>query len=274
MNYIILGLIQGLTEFLPISSSAHLVIFQNLLGVEIPGLTFEVFVHFCTTLSVIYLFKEEIANIISSFLISISKLNQWDSFLNFVKKDYSSKFAWLLLISTIPGAIAGYLFQNTIEKIFNNLLSIGVMLTITGLCLSLIDRYSGQIVKRTIREVTWLDSVLIGIGQAIAIFPGISRSGLTIMTGLSRGLERKLAAKYSFILSIPIILGASLYKIKDFSQLNIDIFTLIFSGLAAFLSGCFAIKIFIKMLLNFKLRYFSFYLWLLAIIIIFLNMGN
>lgn len=272
MYYVILGIVQGLTEFLPVSSSAHLRISQNLLGIKIPGVAFEVFVHFCTTLAVICLFRKEIKEIIYSFIKSILRLNHWPSFLDYVKKDNNSKYAWLLLLSTIPGALIGYLLQNTIEQMFDNSLFIGLMLMATGICLFLTDKFFIE-GSKTIKEINWVDAIFIGLAQAFAIFPGISRAGFTIMMGLARRLEREFTAQYSFILSIPIIMGASIYKIKEIFQLNINIniYILLISGLAAFLFGCLAMRFFIRMLVNFKLRFFSYYLWILAIIVIFLK---
>lgn len=272
MYYVILGVVQGLTEFLPISSSAHLIISQNFLGIEIPGVAFEIFVHLSTSLAVIYLFRKEIKKIISSFIISILKLNHLPSFLSFVKEDNDSKFAWLLLVSTMPGALVGYLLQDIIEQMFNNSLFIALMLMTTGICLFFTDKFFTQGTK-TIKEINWADAILIGLAQAFAIFPGISRSGFTIMMGLARRLEREFTAQYSFILSIPIIIGASIYKIKEIFQLNmnINICIIFISGLAAFLFGCLAMRFFIRMLVNFKLRFFSYYLWILAIIVIFLK---
>ena len=234
MHYVILGLIQGLTEFLPVSSSGHLVISQNLLGIGIPGVAFEVFVHFGTSLAVICLFKKEIKKIIISFLKSILMLFNWPLFFSYIKEDDHCKFAWLLFISTMPGAIIGYLFQNTIERMFESTLLTAFMLMITGLCLFLTDKYFIQGTK-TIREINWVDAILIGLAQTFAIIPGISRSGFTIMMGLSRRLERKFAAQYSFILSIPIIMGASVYKLREIFQLNMNISVFLISGLAAFL---------------------------------------
>ncbi|MDD3655566.1 MAG: undecaprenyl-diphosphate phosphatase [Atribacterota bacterium] len=269
MHYVILGLIQGLTEFLPVSSSGHLVISQNLLGISVPGVAFEVFVHFGTSLAVICLFKKEIKEIIISFLKSILMLFNWPLFFSYIKEDDHCKFAWLLFISTIPGAIIGYLLQNAIEKMFDNSLFTAFMLMITGLCLFFTDKYFIQGTK-TIKDVNWVDAILIGLAQTFAIIPGISRSGFTIMMGLSRRLERNFAAKYSFILSIPIIMGASIYKFREIFQLNMDIFVVLISGLAAFLSGYLAMLFFTKMLINFKLRFFSYYLWIVAIIVVFL----
>lgn len=273
MRYVILGLIQGLTEFLPVSSSSHLAISQNILGIETPGVAFEVLVHLGTSFAAILWFRQELTDIFSAFGKSISKLGHWNSFFNFVKNNNHCQFAWLLFISTIPGAIFGYLFQDSIELFFNSFLFIAAMLTITGIGLFLADKFFTQGNKK-ISGLSSIDALLIGLAQAFAIIPGISRSGFTIMIALSRGLERKYAATYSFILSIPIIFGASFCKFKEISQLNINVITLLISVLTAFLSGYLAIGFFIKMLNNYKLRFFSYYLWILSALIFFFKIKN
>ncbi len=273
MYYIILGLIQGLTEFLPISSSAHLAISQLILNIKVPGVAFELFVHLCTSFSVIYLFRKEITNISFSFIKSFSKIYNYSTFTTYLKNDHYSKFAWLLIVSTIPGAIIGYLFQDMIEQMFNNLIFISFMLILTGICLFITDKFFTKELK-DIKEVSIVDAIFIGFAQAIAIMPGISRSGLTITMALGRKLDREFAAKYSFILSIPLIIGASLYKIKEISQLDVNLFILLVSGIITFISGCFAVKFFMKMLIRFKLRYFSYYLWFIAIFIISMSLIN
>jgi len=140
MCYVILGLIQGLTEFLPISSSGHLVVGQYLLGVEIPGVAFETFVHFGTILAVILLFRNRIVDILIAFFNSFTKINNRKIFFNHIKKNPQCKFAWLLIISTIPGAFFGYFFSSKIESVFGSPITVALMLIITGICLFLIDR--------------------------------------------------------------------------------------------------------------------------------------
>ncbi len=267
MYYVILGLIQGLTEFLPVSSSGHLVISQYLLGVKIPGTAFEIFVHFGTSLAVIFLFRNEIKKIISSFLQSIEKLFDRQSFINYFRKDNHCKLSWLLIISTIPGAFMGYFFQDTIERMFDSPLFTSFMLIITGLCLFLTDKYFIR-GHRTIKEINLIDAIFIGLAQTFAIIPGISRSGFTIMMGLGRRLDRSFAAQYSFLLSIPIILGTSIYKIRAIFQLDINIFILLVSGCAALISGYFAMLFLTNILVKFKLRFFSYYLWIVAMVVL------
>jgi len=267
MHYVILGLIQGLTEFLPVSSSGHLVIAQYLLGLQIPGVAFETFVHFGTLLAVIFLFRNDIKEIFLAFCKSLNKIYNPKKYLDHIRDDLQCKFAWLLVVSTIPGALIGYYFNTTFEKLFGNPVVTSLMLIITGFCLFLTDKYLVQGSKK-IKEINGIDAIFIGFAQALAIIPGISRSGFTIMMALSRNIDREFAAKYSFILSVPIIMGASIFKVKEIFHLDININLLLISGITAFLSGYWAMIFFIKMLTKFRLRLFSYYLWIAGIVVI------
>jgi undecaprenyl-diphosphatase len=273
MHYVILGLIQGLTEFLPVSSSGHLVIVQYFLNLEIPGVAFETFLHFGTLLAVIFLFRHDIKTIINYFGKSLKKLYNRDIFLEYIKKNPQSKFGWFLLISTIPGAMIGYFFNSTFEKLFGNPSITSLMLVITGICIFFTDKY---LIKgsKNIKDITITDAIYIGFAQAFAIIPGISRSGFTIMMALGRNFDREFAAKYSFILSVPIIMGATIFEIEKIIYLNISLKLLFFSGLTAFLSGYWAMQFFIKMLVKFKLRIFSYYLWIVGITVLYISLTS
>jgi len=263
MSLILLGLIQGLTEFFPISSSGHLVIAKYFLNLYLPGAAFEAFVHFGTVLAVIALFRKEIKELVMSFFNSIYKLSQGENLSSILKNDSFSKFAWYLIISSIPAAIIGYAFSSYLEILFDKTIITSLMLFITGVLIWFGNRnYTGG--NKNISEITFKDAIYIGIAQAIAIIPGISRSGLTVLAGLYRNLNREFAAKYSFILSVPIILGATIFKIGELSSLNINISTLILSGLVAMISSYGAMKIFIGLLKNRKIYFFSYYLWILS----------
>ena len=263
MLLILLGLIQGLTEFFPVSSSGHLVIAKYFLNLHLPGAAFEAFVHFGTVLAVIVLFRKEIKELAISFFNSIYKLSQGENISTIFKNNSSSKLAWFLVISTIPAAIIGYTFSSYFEILFSKPLIASFMLTITGVLLWFGNKkFAGG--NKNISEITCKDAIFIGLAQAVAIIPGISRSGLTVIAGLSRNLDREFAAKYSFILSVPIILGASMFKMKELSSLNIDLSILILSGLVAAISSYGAMKIFIRLLKNRKIYFFSYYLWILS----------
>ena len=267
MSFILLGLLQGLTEFFPVSSSGHLVIAKYFLKLNLTGAAFEVLVHFGTVLAVVALFKKEVKELVVSFFSSIYKLFQGENLKNIFKNDSFSKFAWYLVISSVPAAIIGYGFNHYFEILFNQTMITSLMLFITGVIIWFSNKkYTSG--KKNISDMNLKDAIYIGIAQAIAIIPGISRSGLTVFAGLFRNLDREFAAKYSFILSIPIILGAMIFEIKGLSSLNVSINNLILSGLVACVSSYGAMKIFIRLLKNRKIYFFSYYLWCLSTLII------
>ncbi|MBU4362611.1 undecaprenyl-diphosphate phosphatase [bacterium] len=263
MSLILLGIMQGLTEFFPVSSSGHLVIAKYFLQLHLPGAAFEAFLHFGTVVAVIVLFRKEIKELVISFFDSIYKLSHGENISNIFKNNSSSKYAWFLVISTMPAAIIGYTFSSYFEILFGKPIIASFMLTVTGVLLWLGNKYyTGG--NKNISEITYKDAIFIGVAQAVAIIPGISRSGLTVIAGLSRNLDREFAARYSFILSVPIILGASMFKMRELSSLNIDLSILILSGLVAAISSYGAMKIFIGLLKNRKIYLFSYYLWIIS----------
>lgn len=229
--------------------------------------------HFGTVLAVILLFRREIKGLVISFFDSIYKLFQGENISNIFKNNSSSKLAWFLVISTIPAAIIGYTFSSYFEILFSKPIIASFMLTITGALLWFGNKkFTGG--NKKISEITCKDAIIIGLAQALAIFPGISRSGLTVIAGLSRNLDREFAAKYSFILSVPIILGASMFKMKELSSLNIDLSILILSGLLAAMSSYGAMKIFIGLLKNRKIYFFSYYLWIISGLTIWISLSK
>ena len=273
MSLILLGLVQGLTEFFPVSSSGHLVIVKYFVKLYLPGVAFEVFVHFGTILAAIVLFRREIKELLISFLNSIYKILQGKRFSSIFKNNYNSKFAWFLIISTIPAAIIGYTLNSYFEILFNKPIIVSFMLIITGAILWIGNKnYSGG--SKNISKITYKDAIFIGLAQAIAIIPGISRSGLTVFAGLYRNLNQEFAAKYSFILSIPIILGATIFKIRELLSWNINFYNLILSGLVASISSYGAMKVFIRLLKNRKIYFFSYYLWILSIFTIWIILSK
>ena len=271
MSFILLGLIQGLTEFFPVSSSGHLVIAKYFLKLHLPGAAFEAFLHFGTVIAVIVLFRKEIKELVISFFDSVKRLFQGENMVNILKNNLSSRLAWFLVISTIPAAMIGYAFSSYFETLFSKPITTSFMLMITGVLLWFGNKKKSS-GNKNISEITYKDAIIIGLAQAIAIFPGISRSGLTVIAGLSRNLNREFAAKYSFILSVPIILGASMFKIWALSSLDINIYILILSGLMATVTSYGAMKIFITLLKNRKIYFFSYYLWTLSVLTILITL--
>ncbi len=257
---IILGIVQGLTEFLPVSSSGHLVIFQKLLKFNDPGVLFEIAVHLGTLVAVIIYFRKDIWEIILSVF-------NW-------KKDapenikYAHHLLFHLIIASVITAIIGFAFKDTLESLFQNTVLVGFMLIVTGGFLFASDK----IRNTTRKQMSVPSSLFVGLAQSIAIIPGISRSGATITAGIFTGRTRDLATRFSFLLSIPAILGATLLKLKDLqdavSSGSMGM-NFILGAFFAAIVGYFAITILIKMIKQAKLFYFSIYCWIIGIITIF-----
>lgn len=204
----VLGVVQGLGEFLPISSSAHLVLVPWAFGWKDPGLGFDVALHWGTLAAVLAYFRQDVRELVLGFWRSLSPATR-----NF-KNDLQQRLAWFLVLASVPGAVIGKLLQDKAEHVFRSPLLISVALAGFGLVLLCAD-YLGK-KQKSLEGLTWLSALLIGCSQALAIIPGVSRSGSTIAAGLGLGLQRKEAARFSFLMSIPIILGAGLLKAKHF----------------------------------------------------------
>lgn len=201
---IVLGLVQGLTEFLPVSSSGHLVIFENLLGVQGGDLVFEVLVHFGTLVAVLIYFRQQLFDIFRSFLKSPLGHNLSS------EESKSIKLGWFLVLGTIPAAVIGLGFEEYIELAFESPRWSSGMLLVTALIL-----FSTRWAKREKGQLNIARTIVIGLAQAMAIMPGISRSGATISAGMFSGMKKSEAAEFSFLLSIPAILGASILKFPE-----------------------------------------------------------
>ncbi|MFW5790365.1 MAG: undecaprenyl-diphosphatase UppP [Bacillota bacterium] len=251
LNVIILGLIQGITEFIPVSSSGHLVIFQNFLEVD-GGITLNVFLHFGSLLAVTYVFRKEIIGIIT------------------LKEKYR-KLTYLIIVGSIPAGLIGILFEDFFEEVFSTLTVVGIALLITGILLWLSDKIKTE--ERHLEEMKWGDAIFVGIAQAMAIFPGISRSGSTIVGGLFKGLNRELAARFSFLLALPVIGGATLLQARNIFSVGLDGITAIELTVGTFTSmiaSFFAIKVLLILIKKEKLSIFAYYCWSLGLTIIFI----
>ncbi|PIU78969.1 MAG: UDP-diphosphatase [Candidatus Moranbacteria bacterium CG_4_10_14_3_um_filter_44_15] len=225
LQSIFLGLIQGASEFLPISSSAHLILAPWLFGFSDPGLAFDVALHFGTLVAVVLYFWRDWIEIISNIKYQISNIhikNQKENTRYEIRDTkYGKNLLWFLILATIPGILAGYFLESYAEKTFRSPVLIAITLSLVGLILYLVDKYHKH--RREIGEIGWLDSLIIGLAQAVAIIPGVSRSGATITTGLLRGLNRQSAARFSFLLSTPIIFGAAVKQFPDFLSAGISL---------------------------------------------------
>ncbi len=248
---LVLGVLQGLTEFLPVSSSGHLVIIPWLLGWPAASLTFDTMVHWGTLLAVLIYFWHDVVYYIRAAVLSLVQRTL---------EVPGARAAWAIAIGTIPGALAGALLQKQFEALFHSPHAAAGFLLVTALILVASELVGQRI--RSIDHITLLDGLIIGIGQAIAITPGISRSGTTIATGLTRGLTRESAARFSFLLGIPIIFGAGLLQLKHLSggSATVEPTTMLLIGfVAAAASGFLAIHSLLRYLKRHSLYVFALY---------------
>ncbi len=257
MDYInssILGIIQGLTEFLPISSTAHLIIVPFLLKIKeglLKSLTFDIFLHGGTLLAVIIYYRDKIIKLIVKFFEGIFDKNKRD--------DVNFKLSIFIILATLPAFFFGYFFKDLIEQIFRTPIFSALFLIIFAILLFIADRIKNK--SKDIEKLNFFDALIIGFFQAIALLPGVSRSGITITAGLFLGYNRKDAAEFSFLLSIPVILGALVFGIKDLvkSGINDNFIILITGFIFAFLSGIIAIKFLLSYVKRFSYLIFIIY---------------
>jgi undecaprenyl-diphosphatase len=274
---IVLGIVQGLGEFIPISSSAHLIIVPWLFGWDDPvldSLSFDVALHLGTLVALLLFFASEWIMLIRAGFQSIIERR--------IGGDPNRRLAWLILIGTIPGGIAGILGESKIEELFHRpnapiqpaaMIAVGIILALLGGLLFIAERIARHI--RGMDQLTLKDAILIGLAQAFAIFPGVSRSGSTITAGLALGSKRDSAARFSFLLSAPIIAGAgskSLFDIYESFQSGAlsqsDLILFLIGFVAAGISGFFCIKFLLAYLQRHSTDVFVYYRWALAILII------
>ena len=249
-----LGILQGLTEFLPVSSSGHLELGKAILGIHEPTLTFTVIVHGATVLSIIVVFWQEIVKL---FKAPFSL--EWNE---------ENKYIVKLLISAIPAGLVGILLKDEVEELFTgNVLIVGYMLIITTIVLLLT-----VFAKSKNKQISFIDSFIIGIAQAIALMPGISRSGMTISTGLLLGKNKKEVAKFSFLMVIIPVLGANIIDLAQFdwsaTDQNINLSVLLIGFISAFVSGYLACKFMLNIVRKSKLSYFAIYTFVIGLIAI------
>lgn len=255
LDSLILGIIQGLTEFLPVSSSGHLELGKSILGdnsLPKESMIFTVVLHFATALSTIVVFRKDIIEIIKELLKF-----EWNS---------NTQFIFKIIISMLPAALIGVFFETELESLFsNNIVLVGAMLITTGLLLLLADR-----AQNTSKNVSFKNAFTVGVAQAVAILPGISRSGATISTAVLLGIDKTKAARFSFLMVIPLIFGKIFKDIfsGELSYENAQITSLGIGFIAAFVSGLLACTWMIRLVKNSQLKYFAYYCAVVGIIAI------
>ena len=247
IDIFILGILQGITEFLPVSSSGHLVLAQYILGIESPGNTLEILFHIGTLFSVIYVFNKDIKSIVVS-----------------LNEKPTQKLVIYIIIATIPAIIIGLIFKSHIINLFSSIVPVGYALLSTGTILTLSINF-----KNKNKSLSYLYSFLIGLAQALAIIPGISRSGSTISMSMLLGIPPKEAARFSFLLSIPVIMGAGLLGFLELESYSLLTPKFIIAGiLTSFIVGTLSLKILLKILEVGRFHFFGIYCVIAGIVAI------
>ena len=264
LEAIVLGILQGITEFLPVSSSGHLVLMQHFLGIKESQLFFDVMVHFGTLGAVIIVYHQLIGSLVRT---GFSTLFQADFYRHprlTISDTPDLRLIWFLLLGSIPTGLIALLFKDSLEAIFGKPMVVAGMLIITGLILQL--SRLGQRQRQTETSLRAWHTPLVGIVQGLAIIPGISRSGSTISISLLFGLPPQVAAQYSFLLSIPAILGAVALKLKDVGAITIAPAVIVAGTLTSFIVGYIALRFLLAMLNRGKFSVFSYYCFALGIV--------
>ncbi|MCX6640129.1 MAG: undecaprenyl-diphosphatase UppP [bacterium] len=252
LNTIILGVVQGLTEFLPVSSSGHLVLAQHLLGLTGPQLAFDIMLHLGTLLAVVIYFRRDIMEIVLS---AASRSGKRDG----------RRWMLMIILATIPTGLIGFFFKDKFESLFGDPHLVAMMLLVTAALLFIADRLVIQ--RRNPSKLTVSSSLIVGIVQGIAIIPGISRSGSTIAAGIFTGLDARTAARFSFLVSIPAILGATFLELKDLAGITgADYLPYLTGTVVASVVGYLAIGFLMNVLMKRKLWTFGVYLLVIGVL--------
>lgn len=240
---IVLGIVQGATEFLPVSSSGHLVMSQELLGIVIPGILFEVAVHLATLVSIVVVYRQRLAELVVGCLRGDKE---------------ALSYAGLLVLATIPAAVLGLFFEDAVSAAFDDPAVTGVALLVTG---GLLWSTRWATARKPEGRPTVRSALLMGFAQAFALIPGISRSGSTVVAGLWGGVAGREAAAFSFLMAIPAILGAAVLKLPDVQGTGLSTAALAAGSLAAGITGVAAIRVFVALLRKQAFHRFAYYLW-------------
>lgn len=259
LHAFVLGAIQGLSEFLPISSTAHLIITPWLFRWADPGLGFDLALHMGTLLAVVVYFRTDIRDLIRGFWHSLFKSTRD------LQNNIYQKLSWLLILASIPGAVIGKLLEQKAEVAFRSPLLIVFTLSVFGVVMLFADRIGTKL--KNLDRIVWLDALIVGCSQALAIIPGVSRSGSTIASGLFLGFKRADAARFSFLMSMPIIFGASLVASKNFGK-GVTHAELIVGFVSSAVFGFLSIKYLLQYLAKHDYKIFTWYRVALAAVIL------
>lgn len=260
IKYVVLGLIQGFTEPIPISSSGHLIIVRELFNIEIKGLSFEILVNFGSLIAVLLVYKNDITRLIKNGIGFILTRNA-DA-----KEDF--QFILCLVIATIPTGVIGLLLEDYISDKLSTVTVVGVTLIITGFALWIIRNLEG---KKNDSDLTLKDAIIIGLAQTVALIPGISRSGATIVAAMLLGLKKDTALRFSFLLYIPVSLGITILSIGDIvgsDDFQAFMIPNILAFIASIIASYFALKWFINIMKKGNLKYFTFYCFIAGILVV------
>lgn len=253
---LILGLIQGLTEFIPVSSSGHLLLGQKVLGVSEAGLSFDVALHIGTLLALVIFFHKDIVKLVRGT----------------ARASNERRLVILLGLATIPAAIVGFFIEDTADTTFRSAGLVAFNLALVGLLMLAVEHMVRKRKKFTrLKDITRGQAILMGLAQATALVPGVSRSGITITAGLFSGLDRVAATRFSFLLAIPITIGAVIKKLSEpelQSSISADTGIFVVGIIASLVSGMFAIRFLLNFLAKYTLRVFAYYRLLLALAVV------
>jgi len=238
-----MSVIQGVAEWLPISSSGHLALMHNFFGFQ--SLSFDVFLHFASILAVLFIFRKDIIQLLN------------------LRKKENLNYIFFIILGIIPAGLVGVLFKDQIESFFSSLFYLGIFFIVSGILI-----YSTKFAQVKQKKIGLFDSLFIGVFQAVAILPGISRSGATISSGIFRGIKKEEAVKFSFFMAIPIVLGAAVIELKDLVATNLDYSLLIVSFIITFLVSLFTIKLLLKIIKTDKFYLFGVYNFVLGILVV------
>jgi undecaprenyl-diphosphatase len=258
----LLGIIQGLTEFWPVSSSGHLVIAHDLLKFGfVDDLTFDVALHMGTLVAVVAYFWHDIIAFVIAFFQS---LRNWN-----VKNDFNQRMAWFILVASIPAGIGGFLLEKWADTTFRSLWLVSGFMAAVGLLFIIVERFAPK--RKEIEEMGWGTAILIGCAQVLALLPGTSRSGITTVAGLAQGMKRSAAARFSFLLSAPVIFGAGLKKMGEAYKIGLTShqwLVMLTGAITAGIVGYFAIRTLLRFFERHSLNVFAYYRLLLAAVVI------